>query len=303
MPRNACERKMMEARDVAKMTSPMLIVGTRIHWQNHQHDRAIDVDQTLKRISDFCARASSYADAIVLAVGLPFNAVEEMTREQRDAGDAFHDSIRELLKRLTQHQAMQRDKCALHLLPMTHWGKFVPALNAIVATAASLSPDATYLVLQSLEVQVDAAGVAYMKQQLDLSVDLVVGSALPGHAYQPSHATVELTGVTTPWNTLALWNLRQLSKVGFLLVGDGIGIYDMDASGVEEACTIATFQHLYPTASCAKLVAVPGVAWDVQDLQDEERRKWQKEKMASKFQRAEAQLKLLDLPRGTVLHT
>lgn len=45
------------------------------------------------------------------------------------------------------------------------------------------------------------------------SGDLVVGAALTGHAFQGGQ-TVELTGVTTPWNTLALWDVTKLAKLG-----------------------------------------------------------------------------------------
>ena len=43
--------------------------------------------------------------------------------------------------------------------------------------------------------------------------DLVVGAALTGHAFEQGQ-TVELTGVTTPWNTLALWDVSKLAKLG-----------------------------------------------------------------------------------------
>lgn len=43
--------------------------------------------------------------------------------------------------------------------------------------------------------------------------DLVVGAALTGHAFQGGE-TVTLTGVTTPWNTLALWEVSKLATLG-----------------------------------------------------------------------------------------
>lgn len=43
--------------------------------------------------------------------------------------------------------------------------------------------------------------------------DLVVGAALTGHAFQGGK-TVQLDGVTTPWNTLALWDVGKLAKIG-----------------------------------------------------------------------------------------
>lgn len=43
--------------------------------------------------------------------------------------------------------------------------------------------------------------------------NLVVGAALAGHAFDGG-AIVELTGVTTPWNTLALWDVAKIAKLG-----------------------------------------------------------------------------------------
>lgn len=43
--------------------------------------------------------------------------------------------------------------------------------------------------------------------------DLVVGAALTGHAFKGGE-TVQLTGVTTPWNTLAMWDVGKLARLG-----------------------------------------------------------------------------------------
>lgn len=65
---------------------------------------------------------------------------------------------------------------------------------------------------QSLETTVATGAVRDMEAHMEVG-DLVVGAALTGHAFQGGE-TLELTGVTTPWNTLALWDVANLAKLG-----------------------------------------------------------------------------------------
>ena len=136
--------------------------------------------------------------------------------------------------------------------------------------------------------------------------DLVVGAAFADHEFSPvpdakatclgssgsgggsgggcpSGAWRELTGQTTPWNTLALWNVRKLVLTGFLAVADGVKIPDRSDAGVEEVTCIATLQHLLsPDLAVAKVVRIPGLQWDTKNFEDEERRQWHERKMKSK---------------------
>ncbi|RLN93143.1 hypothetical protein BBJ28_00026402 [Nothophytophthora sp. Chile5] len=186
----------------------------------------------------------------------------------------------------------------VELVPMLHWGKFVPALNALIGTAAERSPAADVLLLQSLEIEVDAPSVALLRSHFDVERDLVVGAALPGHAFQPdpTKQPLELGGLTAPWNTLALWNLHQLTKIGFALMGDALRL-EVDgigsAAGIEEVTTIAMYQQLFrntQAATAAKLLRLPGIAWQVDELKDPERMAWHRKKMTSKEKRATAQM-------------
>ncbi|GLE09401.1 hypothetical protein PINS_up021010 [Pythium insidiosum] len=122
-------------------------------------------------------------------------------------------------------------------------------------------PDAAHLLFQSLEIDVASSGIHHLRTHFQDGADLVVGAALPGHAFQPERPQpVPLDGLSTPWNTLALWDLRQLAKIGFPLVGDGLGVDGGAATaGVEEVSTIALYQHALPSTSAvrAKVVAVP----------------------------------------------
>ncbi|KAH7474750.1 hypothetical protein KRP22_003573 [Phytophthora ramorum] len=287
------------------------VVGTRLHWQSHTQYERVDVDKLLRQLREFCARAATYADGgILIAVGQPAatattitgapasGAADSISPTSSQITSAFVDSVREFMTELQNEVATGLLAGKVEIVPMLYWGKFVPALNALVGTAADHFPDADTLLLQSLEIEVDAAGVALLRSNFDPEHDLVVGTALPGHAFQPDPAVqpLELSGLTSPWNTLALWNLQQLTKIGFALMGDalrleveGIG----PAGGDEEVSTISMYQQLFantPAPTRAKLIRVPGVVWQVADFKDPERVAWHTMKMRSKKQRTAAQM-------------
>ncbi|KAK1945212.1 hypothetical protein P3T76_003745 [Phytophthora citrophthora] len=276
------------------------VVGTRLHWHSHSQRDRVDVDKVLNQVRAFCTRAATYSDGgILIAVGLPEAIADSLTSARSSDGDAaFIDSVREFMTKLQGEVDAGTLAGKVEIVPMLHWGKFVPALNALIGTAADHFPSADTLILQSLEIDVDAASVEALRSQFDLKRDLVVGAALPGHDFLPNSASqpVELTGLTSPWNTLALWNLEQLTKVGFALMGDALRL-EVDgigsAAGIEEVATIAMYQQLYANGispTVAKLVRVPSIAWQLDGLQDQKRLEWHQKKMASKQQRAAAQI-------------
>ncbi|CAH0520071.1 unnamed protein product [Peronospora belbahrii] len=211
---------------------------------------------------------------------------------------AFADSVRKFMVQLQSEADAGTLAGKVKIIPMLYWGKFVPALNALIGTAADYFPKADTLLLQSLEINVDADSVESLRSHFDLTRDLVVGAALPGHDFQsnPASQPVELSGLTSPWNTLALWNLEQLTKIGFALMGDALRL-EVDgigsAAGIEEVATIAMYQQLYvgtTSPTMAKLVRIPSIAWQVDQLHDLKRVAWHEKKMASKQQRAAAQI-------------
>ncbi|ETI47852.1 hypothetical protein F442_07933 [Phytophthora nicotianae P10297] len=277
------------------------VVGTRLHWHSHSQSDRIDVDKVLGQVRTFCARAATYSDGgILIAVGLPEAIADSITAAHGEApsSNAFIESVREFMTKLQSEVTAGTLVGKVEIIPMLHWGKFVPALNALVGMAADHFPAADTLILQSLEIDVNAASVTSLRSHFDIERDLVVGAMLPGHDFQPdpSSQPVELSGLTSPWNTLALWNLEQLTKVGFALMGDALRL-EVDgigsAAGIEEVATIAMYQQLYAnrtSPTTAKLVRVPSIAWQVDGLQDPKRLEWHKKKMASKQQRAAAQL-------------
>ena len=201
----------------------------------------------------------------------------------------------------------------IHILPVTPWGKFVPALNALVRYAHE-DIQAEYILMISAEVSASAASIHELYNHCregnegDETYVLVAGAAVNGHSTpdfpsQPDNNqslsnmnSVPLNGRTCPWNTLALWNLSKLVLTGFLTVSD-IG----SSAGIEECASIAMHQYLFPKAR-AKLVRLSDVQWH-DNFEDEERRQWHERKMNSKLERAETQLKMLGLSDvGVVEH-
>ncbi|KAL7564615.1 hypothetical protein ACA910_017956 [Epithemia clementina (nom. ined.)] len=316
-----------------------VVVATRLH--NRQSTHALTDDAVRHKIRDF-AHVCEMADAIegVIAV---------------DAEDP------QLLHQVQQE--IESSSTPMHLLPITPWGRFVPALNALIGYAAgqeqnmadcilfvSAETSATRESIQMLlhhmmdhshDDETESARLRSSKlsstartPKLDNST-LVVGARLTGHDYRSSRAdqrqeeeqeeqqqpdgntvadnaqvgattprVVELNGRTTPWNTLAVWNLRKLATTGFLLLSEGyLTSSDKEPSyGVEEVVTIALLQQLLGKENAvAKLVPVPGVDWDANFGADVDRQQWHESKMESKLTRAARQMELTKLS-GVVHH-
>lgn len=170
---------------------------------------------------------------------------------------------------------------------------------------------------------------------------LVVGARLSGHDYHhvekndsnidcnvddddhsfSYYTMTELNGGTSPWNTLALWNLKLLSLTGFILVSEGFTIHQqkqqsdnnndntttniMNIAGIEEVVTITLLQSMLGYKhSIAKLIDVTSltmdqnnnsssITWMTTFNNDPQRQKWHEEKMKSKLIRSEKQYQLL----------
>lgn len=259
------------------------LVATRIHAK---HQKAVP---SLEPLRAFLTRALELGDAVAVAVG----------------ADGKHGEALVVGVRHVRASFPAEDQARIEVIPVTPWGSFVPGLHALVGHACRMDFDA--LLLASVEVVVDAAAVGVLQRALSLESDLVAGAALPGHEFEPGLRP--LTGRTTPWNTLALWNVQLLAQTGFPGVAEG-WVYGTGeggagrkaiAPGVEEASAIALLQALKPGAARAKLVRVPGVAWST-TFSDPERRAWHERKMQSKLERAAQHLGVLGVGGATVEH-
>jgi hypothetical protein len=223
----------------------------------------------------------------------------------------------------------------IHVLPVQPWGQFVPALNALVhyaATVASPQPVQRQLLLVSLEATADVLLISQLRENLTPDT-LVVGVELAGHEFHCDerdlaagqvtnhpdssecgslHSAsmhrppdpVPLTGLTSPWNTLALWDVSKLAITGFQMISEGLipasglSIPLASYAGIEEVVTIALLQQLFggyqqARAKLLRITSSPSAVWETNSFaQDPERASWHQEKMKSKQARAQVQLEL-----------
>ena len=299
----------MSSVTAASSISSSLAIATRLHLG--QASSPPPTSQLYKTLSSFAQVASTIgATHAVVAVDSEeklegYDLLEEVTKICQSLNDSDNDNDNSEMCTSTHNITK------IHVLPVTPWGKFVPALNAIVTWCANHK--CQYLLFASAEVQLTQEVLNVLISKMDIERTLVVGTALSGHEYkQPTEdkeeIEVELTGRTTPWNTCALWNVLKLALTGFLLVSEGLHPDEdreggISSAGVEEVVAIATLQKiLQPSNAKAKLVSIPGTSWGTQDFNnDEKRKKWHEKKMQSKLTRAKRQLDLLGLS-GTVIH-
>eukprot|EP00536_Pseudo-nitzschia_multiseries_P018347 jgi/Psemu1/328806/estExt_fgenesh1_pg.C_24120001 len=285
-----------------------LVIATRLHLGRASSPPAEETTRrivvNLKGIADNASLIEEYAVEVLIAVDAT----------PRLEGYDYVRAVRSALEDCSSNTSSNTNS-NIHVLPVTPWGKFVPALNSLVLHAkADLQADLIMFV--SAEVNLACSTVRTLCHHVTEHERVIVaGAALNGHQYQggeeseerenaststnttdgtQTRRVVPLTGRTTPWNTLCVWDLDKLSMTGFSMISD-LG----KPGGVEECVAIALLQKLFPDSE-ARLVKVDGVQWE-EDFQDEERRKWHEEKMKSKVERPRHQLERLGLS-GTVVH-
>lgn len=285
--------------------NPTMVVATRLHLDRMTVPPR-DLDVTVRQFGRFCARSCAEYDVVgVLAVDaherIPgYRLVDAVQAACDQWASASHDSGIVVVP--------------LHVLPVQPWGQFVPALNALVSWAA---PFADHILFCSVETTAPPSAIATLRSRMTPDT-LVCGALLPGHEYHHHHQNGDATtpntpphggiptalnGRTTPWNTLALWDLKKLALTGFQLVSEGVHCTSNEPSwaGVEEVVAIAVLQKLLGSENAvAKLVPTDGVEWD-QTFDDPARQQWHEQKMKSKLERAAKQLEITGL-QGIVHH-
>jgi len=239
----------------------MRVVATRLHTSNE----AVPIDP--EQIKAWCQNVLSYSDLLIIVVD-----------------NRYFQRVGKMLMRFGKRVKL------FHIHP---WISYTQPLNMIIEKA--LSVGAQKLLFQSIEVTALPEDIKSLERHLDGNT-LVVGAKLHEmHGHQ--NQKVELTGWTTPWNTLALWNLQKLGLTGFLTVSSGNlpGI----SGGVEEVVTISLLQTLHPHSMDAKMVELKSVVWHT-EWSCKEREAYHAAKMASKNDRAERQLRALGISPGFV---
>ncbi|KAI8847311.1 hypothetical protein BC829DRAFT_396638 [Chytridium lagenaria] len=201
------------------------------------------------------------------------------------------------------------------VIQVSEWGNFIPALNQLVHVAAKLGM--RRICFRSIEMAVERWEMDTLDSMLENDT-LVVGKYLDGHQFSESNdgkassdTAVPLSGVTTPWNTLAVWDVRKLALTGFLMVAEGFGQIGT-VGGVEEVSVIALHQKLFPETSKAKLVLFKTSPTNFEqasggqrngETHDTARVEWHRKKMESKVSRPAMHLGLLNLDGvGVVQH-
>jgi len=259
-----------------------LVSVLRVH-RRHQQPSAL-AHEPVDRLVDAVRRASLWSQVIVAydAADVPLSyAISE--RPELNPGQ-------------------RGEEPRVELLPVQPWNFTLP-LNASVIYAHMLG--ASKIVFISLEITISTDELSQILS-LWSKETLVIGKTLNPHKfkgngkYMHGQATttehyVELTGLTSPWNTFAIWDLVKLAKTGFLAVSDTN--VEPGQSAIEEVPTIALHQRLFPNDSGAVLVRLPdsnAVGWDT-NWNDPQRAVWQKSKLASKDLSAASHLQLLGL--------
>lgn len=249
---------------------PNIVIATRLHLGKATSP------PTDEKLASLVQSFGQMAEAVENSI--PVIAVDSTPKIE---GYDYPDAIR---------QALPKDS-KIQILPVTPWGMFTPALNALVTYA--VEANCNLILFCSAEIKASKEAIDKLCQQVDQDT-IVAGAALPGHLYSPG--TQQLNGRTCPWNTLAVWDVKKISLTGFQLCSD-LGA----TAGVEECAAVGLLQKLFPS-STAKLIKLDEIQWE-QEFEDEERRKWHEYKMKSKLDRAQVQMEQLGLASGgQVLH-
>ncbi len=236
-------------------------VATRLHTSNE----AIPID--VEKIKCWCEDALGYCDLLVLVLD-----------------DRHYQKLKGLFEEFGNRVKL------FHVHP---WISYTQPLNMIVEKALVLG--VTHLLFQSIEVTVSKEDVQKLADHMDENT-LVIGAKL--HEKHGRRQGMQLlNGWNAPWNTLALWNLQKLGLTGFLTISSGN--IDGIPGGVEEVVAISLLQHLQPSKMTAKLITLDSVHWNA-SWECEYRTKYHESKMASKQERAMAQLEVLHIQDGVV---
>ena len=392
-PSNEQLRKIVLNMETLRLRATMTM---KVAPQDLGSQKSVALDDHQQETRRKCSDEDSCQNIVVVDEAVVVIAVDATPKiDGYDYVQAVRDTISEVASSSPENNNNKDGgteactKTNIHVLPVTPWGSFVPALNATVLYAKN-QLDGDLLMFVSAEVDASSRTIAtlctYVLHGITLRRNAVVGNkgsndnlhhanvfvagaALPGHDYQGGneghhivddsgstsstvevcsvHATnatstteakiVPLSGRTSPWNTLCVWDIQKLSLVGFACISD-IG----PNAGVEECAAIAILETLLSSSSSsasilppptqftpmqqqhqrqqpqqsspavasvlpdavACLVKVDDIRWDTTDSfkNDEGRKQWHDQKMKSKNERPQWQLEQLNLLSGVVVH-
>lgn len=247
-----------------------LAVGTRFF-----ETEKTDALKSLAKIGNFIEKYRKCSDLVLVAVNIDEDKINSL----------------EILS-----SAYSKTSSVI-ILGISPWQKFIPALNAIAYKATTAKMD--YLLIQSIEIRpLGKKRLEYLMSHMDEKT-ISVGVALPEHDFHPGQ-TVEGNGLTIPWNSCNLWNLKYLGVFGFSFVGDSAFDPSGQSAGVEEFATLSEIQSLKP-GTIAKLVEIPGVKWE-RLKKNSQKQSRHKIKIQTKIKRIEEQIKHSNLKPPKIMH-
>lgn len=196
--------------------------------------------------------------------------------------------------------ALELDNNDANIFGVKPWGRFTPALNALIGEARDYVKNGGML-FASMEISLNFSIVKSLASHMNANT-LVVGARLQGHDFvSGSTGGFQGNGRQIPWNTVALWNLEKLYPFGFSNAGEGLP-EDPSTAGVEELCTMSVIQSVLGAENAkVKMVEIPGIKWET-TFDSEERQLEHEKKMQSKIERPVKQLQMLGLKEPVVWH-
>ncbi|CAF0761165.1 unnamed protein product [Adineta ricciae] len=189
----------------------------------------------------------------------------------------------------------QQSNIPIDFIPIQPWIGISTPLNILLN---HIPIDHQYVLIQSAEIQCTSRHIACLRSHMTDNDDILcVGAALDGHQTS-DEKYLSLRGDTSPWNTLAIWNLKKLRRTGFPLCADLV-----NPSGMEDAITIALQQKLFGGMAKNRALLIrfdENVPWSTQFNYDENRRLKHQVKMSSKNSRTKQLLQMLDIEENQV---
>lgn len=163
--------------------SNTLVIATRLHLGHASHPPpSSQLNDTLQSFAKLAATVGAH-HAVVAVDAEPKLEGYDLVSEVRKICKSLNTGENDLTPTETSNtrQCTPADidpspHVPLQVLPVTPWGKFVPALNAIVGWSARQG--AAYLLLASAEVKMTRRVIDVLKEHMDLERTLVVGEFL-----------------------------------------------------------------------------------------------------------------------------
>lgn len=159
---------MSTAAAIVSQSSSTLAIATRLHLGYASHPPPTSQLKSSLRSFAMMASVAGARYAVVAVDAGPKLEGYDFVKEIRDICNEMNETCE---NDSADAPAAQR-QVSFDVLPVTPWGKFVPALNAIVGWSARKG--ASYLMLASAEVEITSGAVDVMKSHIMYSDDILV---------------------------------------------------------------------------------------------------------------------------------